>query len=94
MIYKFGPNEQCLRRCRAVVPVRSHQAAPGVHNRAEVLIHEAVEPPAIGPGCRLTGGSGEGPADVHEMPKKAAAKKTTAKKQPSKKTSGRRPRTA
>ncbi|WP_432198207.1 Ku protein [Streptomyces sp. bgisy027] len=48
---------------------------------------------------------GEGPADVHELPKKkSAAKKTTAKKQPSKKsaakkttakkTSGRRPRSA
>lgn len=48
---------------------------------------------------------GEGPADVHEMPKKkTAAKKTAAKKQPSKKaaakkttakkTSGRRPRSA
>ncbi|MER5893314.1 hypothetical protein [Streptomyces sp. NPDC001876] len=21
MVYKFGPDEQCLRRCRAVVPV-------------------------------------------------------------------------
>lgn len=31
--------------------------ADGCNTRAEVLIHEAVEPPAVGPGCRLTGGS-------------------------------------
>ncbi|WP_328884618.1 non-homologous end joining protein Ku [Streptomyces sp. NBC_00299] len=46
---------------------------------------------------------GEGPADVHEMPKKQAAKKTEAKKHPAKKTaakrtakkaSGRKPRSA
>jgi hypothetical protein len=29
----------------------------GCHTRNEVLIHEAIEPPVIGPGCRLTGGS-------------------------------------
>lgn len=29
----------------------------GCNTRAEVLISEAVEPPAVGPGCRLTGGS-------------------------------------
>ncbi|MGP3737543.1 HNH endonuclease family protein (plasmid) [Streptomyces sp. GDS52] len=28
----------------------------GCNTRAEVLIAEAVEPPTIGPGCRLTGG--------------------------------------
>jgi DNA end-binding protein Ku len=47
---------------------------------------------------------GQGPADVHKMPKKkTAAKKTTAKKQPAKKTtekrtakktSGRKPRSS
>ncbi|WP_435217077.1 HNH endonuclease family protein [Streptomyces sp. bgisy034] len=31
--------------------------ADGCNTRAEVLIHEAVTPPAVGPGCRLTGGS-------------------------------------
>lgn len=31
--------------------------ADGCNTRAEVLIHEAVTPPTIGPGCRLTGGS-------------------------------------
>ncbi|MFE7277252.1 HNH endonuclease family protein [Streptomyces sp. NPDC057623] len=31
--------------------------ADGCNTRAEVLIHEAVDPPTIGPGCRLTGGS-------------------------------------
>ncbi|MEY9997120.1 DNA end-binding protein Ku [Streptomyces sp. V4I8] len=36
---------------------------------------------------------GEGPAEVHELPKEAAAKKTT-KKAAAKKTSGRRPRSA
>ncbi|MFI6209107.1 HNH endonuclease family protein [Streptomyces sp. NPDC051041] len=30
--------------------------ADGCNTRAEVLLTEAVEPPAIGPGCRLTGG--------------------------------------
>ncbi len=29
----------------------------GCHTRAEVLIHEAVEAPAVGPNCRLEGGS-------------------------------------
>lgn len=29
----------------------------GCHTRNEVLIHEATEPPTIGPGCRLTGGN-------------------------------------
>lgn len=29
----------------------------GCNTRAEVLSHEAVEPPTVGPGCRLTGGS-------------------------------------
>lgn len=29
----------------------------GCNTRAEVLISEAVEPPAVGPNCRLTGGS-------------------------------------
>ncbi|MGC9500944.1 HNH endonuclease family protein [Streptomyces sp. WG7] len=28
----------------------------GCNTRAEVLISEAVEPPAVGPGCRLSGG--------------------------------------
>jgi hypothetical protein len=28
----------------------------GCHTRAEVLIHEAVEPPVVGPNCRLEGG--------------------------------------
>lgn len=31
--------------------------ADGCSTRSEVLIHEAVEPPAVGPRCRLTGGS-------------------------------------
>ncbi|MGW4873924.1 HNH endonuclease family protein [Streptomyces chartreusis] len=31
--------------------------ADGCNTRAEVLIHEAVTPPAVSPGCRLTGGS-------------------------------------
>ncbi|GAA4066520.1 hypothetical protein GCM10022233_47020 [Streptomyces shaanxiensis] len=31
--------------------------ADGCNTRAEVLIHEAVDPPAVGPGCRPTGGS-------------------------------------
>ncbi|MEV8596090.1 HNH endonuclease family protein [Streptomyces sp. NPDC052012] len=31
--------------------------ADGCNTRNEVLIHEAVEPPTIGPGCRLTGGT-------------------------------------
>ncbi|MEU8992858.1 HNH endonuclease family protein [Streptomyces sp. NPDC048558] len=31
--------------------------ADGCNTRAEVLIHEAVDPPTVGPGCRLTGGS-------------------------------------
>jgi hypothetical protein len=30
--------------------------ADGCNTRAEVLLDEAVEPPAVGPGCRLTGG--------------------------------------
>jgi hypothetical protein len=30
--------------------------ADGCNTRAEVLMHEAVEPPTIGPGCRLAGG--------------------------------------
>ncbi|MFG3275986.1 HNH endonuclease family protein [Streptomyces luteogriseus] len=29
----------------------------GCHTRAEVLIHEAVEAPTVGPNCRLKGGS-------------------------------------
>ncbi|MER6112794.1 HNH endonuclease family protein [Streptomyces hirsutus] len=29
----------------------------GCNTRAEVLLAEAVEPPTVGPGCRLTGGS-------------------------------------
>ncbi|MFJ4242798.1 HNH endonuclease family protein [Streptomyces iakyrus] len=29
----------------------------GCHTRAEVLLHEAVEPPTVGAGCRLDGGS-------------------------------------
>ncbi|MGW0731728.1 HNH endonuclease family protein [Streptomyces sp. NPDC002851] len=29
----------------------------GCNTRAEVLIHEAVTPPTVGPGCRLTGGT-------------------------------------
>ncbi|MER6153701.1 HNH endonuclease family protein [Streptomyces hirsutus] len=29
----------------------------GCNTRAEVLLSEAVEPPVVGPGCRLTGGS-------------------------------------
>ncbi|GGX58603.1 HNH endonuclease family protein [Streptomyces chartreusis] len=29
----------------------------GCNTRAEVLIHEAVDPPTVGAGCRLTGGS-------------------------------------
>jgi hypothetical protein len=28
----------------------------GCNTRAEVLLHEAIEPPAVGPGCRLAGG--------------------------------------
>lgn len=31
--------------------------ADGCNTRAEVLLHEAVDPPIVGPGCRLTGGS-------------------------------------
>ncbi|MEU0896777.1 HNH endonuclease family protein [Streptomyces massasporeus] len=31
--------------------------ADGCSTRSEVLIHEAVEPPVVGPRCRLTGGS-------------------------------------
>jgi hypothetical protein len=31
--------------------------ADGCNTRAEVLIHEAVDPPTVGTGCRLTGGS-------------------------------------
>lgn len=31
--------------------------ADGCNTRAEVLIHEAIAPPVVGPGCRLTGGS-------------------------------------
>ncbi|MFF6979292.1 HNH endonuclease family protein [Streptomyces sp. NPDC008343] len=31
--------------------------ADGCNTRAEILIHEAVTPPTVGPGCRLTGGS-------------------------------------
>ncbi|MFF4985438.1 HNH endonuclease family protein [Streptomyces sp. NPDC001046] len=31
--------------------------ADGCHTRAEVLLHEAVEPPTVGAGCRLEGGS-------------------------------------
>ncbi len=31
--------------------------ADGCHTRSEVLISEAVEPPTIGPRCRLTGGT-------------------------------------
>ncbi|GAB2768988.1 HNH endonuclease family protein [Streptomyces bullii] len=30
--------------------------ADGCHTRSEVLIHEAVEPPLVGPNCRLEGG--------------------------------------
>ncbi|MGK5696969.1 HNH endonuclease family protein [Streptomyces sp. URMC 128] len=30
--------------------------ADGCHTRSEVLIHEAVEPPTVGPNCRLEGG--------------------------------------
>jgi hypothetical protein len=33
--------------------------ADGCNTRAEVLIHEAVTPPAVGSGCRLTGGAWE-----------------------------------
>jgi hypothetical protein len=29
----------------------------GCNTRAEVLLHEAIEPPTIGPGCRLTAGT-------------------------------------
>ncbi|MFE5191707.1 HNH endonuclease family protein [Streptomyces sp. NPDC056628] len=29
----------------------------GCNTRAEVLLHEAIEPPTVGAGCRLTGGS-------------------------------------
>ncbi|MFE7439473.1 HNH endonuclease family protein [Streptomyces chartreusis] len=29
----------------------------GCNTRAEVLLHEAVDPPTVGTGCRLTGGS-------------------------------------
>jgi hypothetical protein len=29
----------------------------GCHPRAEVLLHEAIEPPTVGAGCRLEGGS-------------------------------------
>ncbi|MFC5220463.1 HNH endonuclease family protein [Streptomyces coerulescens] len=29
----------------------------GCNTRAEVLLHEAVDPPAVGSGCRLSGGS-------------------------------------
>ncbi|MGW6958768.1 HNH endonuclease family protein [Streptomyces chartreusis] len=31
--------------------------ADGCNTRAEVLLHEATDPPAVGAGCRLTGGS-------------------------------------
>ncbi|MFK0127108.1 HNH endonuclease family protein [Streptomyces nigra] len=31
--------------------------ADGCNTRAEVLLHEAITPPTIGAGCRLTGGS-------------------------------------
>ncbi|MEV0695900.1 HNH endonuclease family protein [Streptomyces sp. NPDC050388] len=31
--------------------------ADGCNTRSEVLISEAVEPPTVGPGCRLTGGT-------------------------------------
>ncbi|WP_328349355.1 HNH endonuclease family protein [Streptomyces sp. NBC_00445] len=31
--------------------------ADGCNTRAEVLLHEAVEPPTVGPNCRLTGGT-------------------------------------
>ncbi|MFH8701885.1 HNH endonuclease family protein [Streptomyces chartreusis] len=31
--------------------------ADGCNTRAEVLLHEAVDPPTVGAGCRLTGGS-------------------------------------
>jgi hypothetical protein len=30
--------------------------ADGCNTRAEVLLHEAIEAPAVGPGCRLAGG--------------------------------------
>lgn len=72
---------------------------------------EVPEPEAAGSGvfdlmaalnesvAKAKASRGEGPADVHEMPKqKTAAKKTAAKKQPTKKTAkkaaGRRPRSA
>ncbi|KUL73926.1 MULTISPECIES: HNH endonuclease family protein [unclassified Streptomyces] len=35
----------------------SGDLADGCNTRAEVLIHEAVDAPAVGPGCRLTGGA-------------------------------------
>ncbi|MEU8851918.1 HNH endonuclease family protein [Streptomyces sp. NPDC048564] len=31
--------------------------ADGCNTRAEVLLHEAIDPPTLGPGCRLTGGT-------------------------------------
>ncbi|MGI5414018.1 HNH endonuclease family protein [Streptomyces chartreusis] len=31
--------------------------ADGCNTRAEVLLHESVDPPAVGAGCRLSGGS-------------------------------------
>ncbi|WP_326728122.1 DUF5677 domain-containing protein [Streptomyces phaeochromogenes] len=49
MVYKFGPNEQCLRRCRAIVPVILRAAEEVTIQGVRVLVeHQDVVRPLMG----------------------------------------------
>ncbi|MGW0298139.1 DUF5677 domain-containing protein [Streptomyces anthocyanicus] len=49
MVYKFGPNEQCLRRCRAIVPVILRAADQVTSQGVRVLYeHQNVVRPLMG----------------------------------------------
>jgi hypothetical protein len=49
MVYKFGPNERCLRRCRAVVPVILRAAEQVTSQGVRVLFeHQDVVRPLMG----------------------------------------------
>ncbi|MFF1794208.1 DUF5677 domain-containing protein [Kitasatospora sp. NPDC058263] len=49
MVYEFGPNEQCLRRCRAVVPLILQAADEVTSQGVRVLVeHQEVVQPLMG----------------------------------------------
>ncbi|MER5466925.1 hypothetical protein ABT010_41240 [Streptomyces sp. NPDC002668] len=49
MVYKYSPNEQCIRRCRAIVPVILRAVDEVTSQGVRVLVeHQEVVRPLMG----------------------------------------------